>query len=116
MCDATVKAQTSVTLANGVFVPASDRAEAMEKIRDVTHYAATILDEKAGSQEGIIWDLIGYVHGHDEELPQQWRGVLKELGFIDDSGDIPPRLQWALVSMCCEGERLGEYAWKKQRT
>ena len=112
MCDVCAKKTESVTLANGVFVPAADRIDAQHKLKALANYAESVLNEEMGQTSGIIWDVCGYAHGHDEELPEAWHPILTNLGIMVGD-DIPIHLQWALVSLCCEGERMGKYAWKK---
>lgn len=101
----------SMTLLNGVFVPATDRAEAGHKL-GLLHL---IEDGRFGIHSGPTWELCGYVHGHIQEIADVWHEDIKKAGIMDEDGEIPVRLQWALVSLCCQGERLGQYAWSKAR-
>lgn len=109
------KSADSITLTNGVFVPAPLRREAAKKAMALVAYERDILGFDIRSEKGPTWELIGYCHGHIEELPDEWDHVLKSLGIMEEDRTIPTMLQWAFVSLCCHGERLGKYARHKAR-
>ena len=105
-----------VTLTNGVFVPARDREKAEALLKILDWYVKNILGQRLSTVGGVLWDLVGYVHGHDRELPHKYDETLKAVGIMTPEGVIPPSLQWAMVSICCRGEKLGEYADEKPRS
>src|SRR5687767_15227603 len=104
---------SDVTLANGVFVSEADRREAHDLVDKLCDHAQHVLGEEVGQPHGIVWEVVGYVHGHRRTIPSKWHYTLKTLGIMEENGTIPLARQWAMVSLCRRRQRLGKYAKEK---
>jgi|SRR5687768_4461344 len=105
----------SITLTNGVVVTKEQQTEALLLVSALIDYSRDILQQPLGQTNGIVGSLVGYVHGHTRRVPKKWHYALRTLGIMDDNNEIPLARQWALVSVCCKGERLGRFANDKLR-